>query len=235
MYKILLALLYFWSFENSFLDPVLPSCRVLGYAGFGSPILPGGTVLTFLPGQVWVGHLRYLLGLSGSQRNVEAGGWVLWKRVLLLPNSGVLLCFRVNVCGGQCCHGWSKAPGSQRCTKRKFPYSQWPCIVGEVGLSASGDPTGVTWRDSCCPEEVDVFNAVRPVICSLHHHLGQAGPGSGWHPRLQQFIGQNCSHVQDSPASHCGTNYSVIPMNWGLGIKNSHCRICRMAEPMQLI
>lgn len=27
--------------------------------------------------------------------------------------------FRVNVCGGQCCHGWSKAQGSQRCTKRK--------------------------------------------------------------------------------------------------------------------
>ncbi|XP_035515358.1 latent-transforming growth factor beta-binding protein 1-like, partial [Morone saxatilis] len=25
----------------------------------------------------------------------------------------------VNVCGGQCCHGWSKAQGSQRCTKRK--------------------------------------------------------------------------------------------------------------------
>uniref|UniRef100_A0A8C4Y3K4 Uncharacterized protein n=1 Tax=Gopherus evgoodei TaxID=1825980 RepID=A0A8C4Y3K4_9SAUR len=25
----------------------------------------------------------------------------------------------VNVCGGQCCHGWSKAPGFQRCTKRK--------------------------------------------------------------------------------------------------------------------
>ncbi|XP_041866025.1 latent-transforming growth factor beta-binding protein 1 isoform X2 [Melanotaenia boesemani] len=23
----------------------------------------------------------------------------------------------VNVCGGQCCHGWSKSPGSQRCTK----------------------------------------------------------------------------------------------------------------------
>uniref|UniRef100_A0A3P9A0X9 Latent-transforming growth factor beta-binding protein 1 n=1 Tax=Esox lucius TaxID=8010 RepID=A0A3P9A0X9_ESOLU len=26
-------------------------------------------------------------------------------------------CCRVNVCGGQCCHGWSKASGSQRCTK----------------------------------------------------------------------------------------------------------------------
>uniref|UniRef100_A0A8C7I575 Latent-transforming growth factor beta-binding protein 1 n=1 Tax=Oncorhynchus kisutch TaxID=8019 RepID=A0A8C7I575_ONCKI len=25
----------------------------------------------------------------------------------------------VNVCGGQCCHGWSKASGSQRCTKPK--------------------------------------------------------------------------------------------------------------------
>uniref|UniRef100_A0A493TBB5 Uncharacterized protein n=1 Tax=Anas platyrhynchos platyrhynchos TaxID=8840 RepID=A0A493TBB5_ANAPP len=25
---------------------------------------------------------------------------------------------RVNVCGGQCCHGWSKATGSQRCIKR---------------------------------------------------------------------------------------------------------------------
>ncbi|KAL8185725.1 UNVERIFIED_CONTAM: hypothetical protein K2H54_057312 [Gekko kuhli] len=24
----------------------------------------------------------------------------------------------VNVCGGQCCHGWSKVPGSQRCIKR---------------------------------------------------------------------------------------------------------------------
>lgn len=32
--------------------------------------------------------------------------------------------FRVNVCGGQCCHGWSKAQGSQRCTKRKFPRKQ---------------------------------------------------------------------------------------------------------------
>ncbi|MCI4382235.1 hypothetical protein PGIGA_G00012650 [Pangasianodon gigas] len=26
----------------------------------------------------------------------------------------------VNVCGGQCCIGWSQAPGSQRCTKRKM-------------------------------------------------------------------------------------------------------------------
>lgn len=31
-------------------------------------------VLTLLPGYVWVGHPGYLLGLSGSWRNVEAGG-----------------------------------------------------------------------------------------------------------------------------------------------------------------
>ncbi|XP_042288938.1 latent-transforming growth factor beta-binding protein 1 isoform X4 [Thunnus maccoyii] len=31
----------------------------------------------------------------------------------------------VNVCGGQCCHGWSKAQGSQRCTKPNcFPQCQ---------------------------------------------------------------------------------------------------------------
>ncbi|CAO2604268.1 Latent-transforming growth factor beta-binding protein 1 [Lemmus lemmus] len=40
----------------------------------------------------------------------------------------------INVCGGQCCHGWSKAPGSQRCTKRKLLYSQRPCTTGQVGL-----------------------------------------------------------------------------------------------------
>ncbi|XP_054652632.1 latent-transforming growth factor beta-binding protein 1 isoform X2 [Dunckerocampus dactyliophorus] len=32
-------------------------------------------------------------------------------------NKQLLKQFGVNVCGGQCCHGWSKAQGSQRCTK----------------------------------------------------------------------------------------------------------------------
>uniref|UniRef100_A0AAY4EZB2 Latent-transforming growth factor beta-binding protein 1 n=1 Tax=Denticeps clupeoides TaxID=299321 RepID=A0AAY4EZB2_9TELE len=32
-------------------------------------------------------------------------------------DSGSGCCCRVNVCGGQCCHGWSVAPGSQRCTR----------------------------------------------------------------------------------------------------------------------
>ncbi|XP_060099062.1 latent-transforming growth factor beta-binding protein 1-like [Heteronotia binoei] len=31
----------------------------------------------------------------------------------------------VNVCGGQCCHGWSKAPGSQRCTKQVMFIQPW--------------------------------------------------------------------------------------------------------------
>ncbi|XP_016846111.1 latent-transforming growth factor beta-binding protein 1 isoform X3 [Anolis carolinensis] len=37
----------------------------------------------------------------------------------------------VNVCGGQCCHGWSKAPGSQRCTK---PNCSPPCQNGGMCL-----------------------------------------------------------------------------------------------------
>ncbi|XP_053523158.1 latent-transforming growth factor beta-binding protein 1 isoform X10 [Artibeus jamaicensis] len=37
----------------------------------------------------------------------------------------------VNVCGGQCCHGWSKAPGSQRCTK---PNCVPPCQNGGMCL-----------------------------------------------------------------------------------------------------
>ncbi|XP_054832922.1 latent-transforming growth factor beta-binding protein 1 isoform X7 [Eublepharis macularius] len=37
----------------------------------------------------------------------------------------------VNVCGGQCCHGWSKAPGSQRCTK---PNCLPPCQNGGMCL-----------------------------------------------------------------------------------------------------
>ncbi|XP_008427208.1 latent-transforming growth factor beta-binding protein 1 isoform X4 [Poecilia reticulata] len=37
----------------------------------------------------------------------------------------------VNVCGGQCCHGWSKTQGSQRCTKPNcFP----PCQNGGMCL-----------------------------------------------------------------------------------------------------
>ncbi|XP_055108576.2 latent-transforming growth factor beta-binding protein 1 isoform X5 [Symphalangus syndactylus] len=37
----------------------------------------------------------------------------------------------VNVCGGRCCHGWSKAPGSQRCTK---PSCVPPCQNGGMCL-----------------------------------------------------------------------------------------------------
>ncbi|XP_047207239.1 latent-transforming growth factor beta-binding protein 1 isoform X3 [Girardinichthys multiradiatus] len=37
----------------------------------------------------------------------------------------------VNVCGGQCCHGWSKTQGSQRCTK---PNCLPPCQNGGMCL-----------------------------------------------------------------------------------------------------
>ncbi|KAM4772836.1 latent-transforming growth factor beta-binding protein 1 isoform 2-T2 [Rhinophrynus dorsalis] len=37
----------------------------------------------------------------------------------------------VNVCGGKCCHGWSKSPGSERCTK---PNCTPPCQNGGMCL-----------------------------------------------------------------------------------------------------
>ncbi|XP_048863950.1 latent-transforming growth factor beta-binding protein 1 isoform X1 [Brienomyrus brachyistius] len=37
----------------------------------------------------------------------------------------------INICGGQCCHGWSRAPGSQRCTK---PTCQPQCQNGGMCL-----------------------------------------------------------------------------------------------------
>ncbi|EMP24456.1 Latent-transforming growth factor beta-binding protein 1 [Chelonia mydas] len=55
-------------------------------------------------------------------RQVAAAFWQrgVWRppqssgnSILLFPQE------RVNVCGGQCCHGWSKAPGFQRCTKQE--------------------------------------------------------------------------------------------------------------------
>uniref|UniRef100_A0A8C8RYD1 Uncharacterized protein n=1 Tax=Pelusios castaneus TaxID=367368 RepID=A0A8C8RYD1_9SAUR len=48
----------------------------------------------------------------------------------------------VNVCGGQCCHGWSKAPGFQRCTKRKT----YKCRVGVRGVWGNPRPMEIFIR-----------------------------------------------------------------------------------------
>ncbi|XP_053159842.1 latent-transforming growth factor beta-binding protein 1 isoform X6 [Hemicordylus capensis] len=47
------------------------------------------------------------------------------------PKSNLQQLQGVNVCGAQCCHGWSKAPGSQRCTK---PNCSPPCQNGGMCL-----------------------------------------------------------------------------------------------------
>uniref|UniRef100_A0A3Q2D1K8 Uncharacterized protein n=1 Tax=Cyprinodon variegatus TaxID=28743 RepID=A0A3Q2D1K8_CYPVA len=46
--------------------------------------------------------------------------------VCIDPTSSACLC-SVNVCGGQCCHGWSKTQGSQRCTKRN--KTEWKTFL----------------------------------------------------------------------------------------------------------
>lgn len=35
---------------------------------------------------------------------------------------------RVNVCGGQCCHGWTQAQGSHRCIKRKWTVNYFDSL-----------------------------------------------------------------------------------------------------------
>uniref|UniRef100_A0A4W3KIQ9 Latent-transforming growth factor beta-binding protein 1 n=1 Tax=Callorhinchus milii TaxID=7868 RepID=A0A4W3KIQ9_CALMI len=49
----------------------------------------------------------------------------------LCNKSAKLVICRVNVCGGQCCHGWTKAPGSHRCTK---PNCTPKCLNGGMCL-----------------------------------------------------------------------------------------------------
>lgn len=136
-----------------------------------------------LLGQLWVGHPGYLLGFCLIQRVAEAGGWPFWnmleawvlgKGVFLLLDSAILLCFRVNVCGGRCCHGWSKAPGSQRCTKRKLPRSQWPCTVGKVGgwvCPHGGISQGPLER---------ARGKLKSEIQSIHYLQASLPPRKGW-------------------------------------------------------
>lgn len=120
----------------------------------------------------WFSHLTLIHGLYSSTRAALAWACCEWLRTLqargvwtqeaelagthmnlgfleeytATVDSGVLLCFRVNVCGGQCCHGWSKAPGSQRCTKRKFPCWLWLAQWAKGGCphGEGGSPRGHT-------------------------------------------------------------------------------------------
>ncbi|XP_061914967.1 latent-transforming growth factor beta-binding protein 1 isoform X7 [Entelurus aequoreus] len=98
---------------------------------------PGPGFLGPGPGPSSTGATRGMLVGSVSRRhaasyNVELGQEVRARRTETQASTSqesivrhtepnqhkqILKQFGVNVCGGQCCHGWSKAQGSQRCTK----------------------------------------------------------------------------------------------------------------------
>lgn len=130
----------------------------------------------------------------------------MWEHPSLSPPSwkvgftGLLLCFRVNVCGGQCCQGWSKAPGSQRCTKRKSPCSLRPCGVGEEGLFSLGNQKrGGHGKGAGAVLDTSVSGGQSTPLSAAFVTIREGlGPGNvGWYQCQQQTVVQN--HAARTP------------------------------------
>ncbi|XP_029326898.1 latent-transforming growth factor beta-binding protein 1 isoform X4 [Mus caroli] len=77
----------------------------------------------------------------------------------------------INVCGGQCCHGWSKPPGSQRCTK---PSCVPPCQNGGMCLRPQLCVCKPGTKGKAC-EITAAQDTVPPAF-------GGQNPGSSWAP-----------------------------------------------------
>ncbi|XP_012971462.1 latent-transforming growth factor beta-binding protein 1 isoform X7 [Mesocricetus auratus] len=80
----------------------------------------------------------------------------------------------INVCGGQCCQGWSKAPGSQRCTK---PSCVPPCQNGGMCLRPQLCVCKPGTKGKAC-ETTASQDTVSPVFGGQNH-------GSPWVPPEQ--------------------------------------------------
>ncbi|XP_027281871.1 latent-transforming growth factor beta-binding protein 1 isoform X8 [Cricetulus griseus] len=80
----------------------------------------------------------------------------------------------INVCGGQCCLGWSKAPGSQRCTK---PSCVPPCQNGGMCLRPQLCVCKPGTKGKAC-ETTASQDTVSPVFGGQNH-------GSSWVPPEQ--------------------------------------------------
>uniref|UniRef100_A0A8C6MRU5 Latent transforming growth factor beta binding protein 1 n=1 Tax=Mus spicilegus TaxID=10103 RepID=A0A8C6MRU5_MUSSI len=80
----------------------------------------------------------------------------------------------INVCGGQCCHGWSKPPGSQRCTK---PSCVPPCQNGGMCLRPQLCVCKPGTKGKAC-EITAAQDTVPPAF-------GGQNPGSSWAPLEQ--------------------------------------------------
>ncbi|KAM6997763.1 LOW QUALITY PROTEIN: latent-transforming growth factor beta-binding protein 1 [Tautogolabrus adspersus] len=94
----------------------------------------------------------------------------------------------VNVCGGQCCHGWSKAQGSQRCTKPNcIPQCQngGMCLRPQLCVCKPGS------NGKACEQKVPT-------------HPYPALPGNG------PTNGHNTGHTNGHTTGHTN-GYNVVP------------------------
>ncbi|XP_076798402.1 latent-transforming growth factor beta-binding protein 1 isoform X4 [Arvicanthis niloticus] len=80
----------------------------------------------------------------------------------------------INVCGGQCCPGWSRAPGSQRCTR---PSCVPPCQNGGMCLRPQLCVCKPGTKGKAC-EITAAQDTMSPVF-------GGQNPGSSWLPPEQ--------------------------------------------------
>ncbi|XP_068089517.1 latent-transforming growth factor beta-binding protein 1-like [Hyperolius riggenbachi] len=103
----------------------------------------------------------------------------------------------VNVCGGKCCHGWSKSSGSERCTK---PNCSPPCQNGGMCLRPHLCVCKPGTKGKVCEE-----TAAQDTSSAGTGHQGAGAPAPPSRPIPQQAPSQNAPRkVQISPESSHG-------------------------------
>ncbi|KAM6956613.1 latent-transforming growth factor beta-binding protein 1 [Aplochiton taeniatus] len=88
----------------------------------------------------------------------------------------------VNVCGGQCCHGWSKASGSQRCTKPNCSpqcQNEGMCLRPQLCVCKPGS------KGKAC-EQKTVPTSSYPSLPGNGHNNGQTNGHTNGHNVVPQ-------------------------------------------------
>ncbi|KAM4729848.1 latent-transforming growth factor beta-binding protein 1 isoform 3-T3 [Anableps anableps] len=104
----------------------------------------------------------------------------------------------VNVCGGQCCHGWSKTQGSQRCTKPNcFPPCQngGMCLKPQYCVCKSG-----SMGNAC--EQTKVPTHSNPAVSESEPTKGH----TNGHTNGNNLVPQRPIPQQVPPNSYTSTN-----------------------------
>ncbi|MFT7805920.1 latent-transforming growth factor beta-binding protein 1 isoform X4 [Arapaima gigas] len=112
----------------------------------------------------------------------------------------------INVCGGQCCQGWSRAPGSQRCIK---PNCQPQCQNGGMCLRPQVCICKPGSKGKTCEQKTVPPSNSPTVGHSNGHTSGHTnGPSPGLNPG-QGVVPQRPIPQQASPLVHTQGHMSV--------------------------